>query len=260
MNRNEVVIVPLFNEERTLAGVLRRTRAHTDAPILVIDDGSTDRSATILAELQAEIPFLCSIRHATNEGYGSALMDGFAYVARRGFTYAVTMDCDEQHEPADIPRLFREIREKGVDILSGSRYLPGIGDDEAATPVDRRRINSIVTAEINAITNFGLTDAFCGFKAYLVGSLDKLELSETGYGFPLQLWLQAWAHGLTVAETAVARIYKANFERRFGGGLDDSATRLAYYREVIRCELEKLKTGRSQHQDRAGTGYKDAEA
>lgn len=241
MNGAEVVIVPLYDEEQSVAGVLRRTRESTDAPILVVDDGSQDGSARLLADLQREIPLLCSIRHATNEGYGSALMDGFAYVARRGFAYAVTMDCDEQHEPAEIPRLFREIREARVDVLSGSRYLEGARAAEAPPPADRRAINALITKEINRITGYGITDAFCGFKAYRVDKLPNLRLSEAGYAFPLQFWLQAWRYGLTVAETPVARIYKANFARCFGGGLDDSATRLAYYHEVIRRELGRIR-------------------
>lgn len=250
--REDVIIIPLYNEERSVAGVLRRTRRMTGAPILVVDDGSEDGSVRILAGLQEEIPLLCAIRHAGNEGYGSALIDGFDYVARHGFRYAVTMDCDEQHEPGDIPRLLREIRKKGVDILSGSRYALGAEAGEAPAPAERRAINEIITAEINAITGYGLTDAFCGFKAYRLDRLQELRLSETGYGFPLQFWLQAWARGLTVAETPVARIYKANFERRFGGGLDDGSTRLAHYRDVVKRELESIRDESGQRRDQAG--------
>jgi dolichol-phosphate mannosyltransferase len=95
-----------------------------------------------------------------------------------------------------------------------------------------------VTEEVNAITGFGLTDAFCGFKAYSVKALKLLELRESGYSMPLQLWIQARFFGLRVVERAVSRIYD-DPTRRFGGGLDDPDTRLAYYLETIAKERER---------------------
>ena len=77
-----------------------------------------------------------------------------------------------------------------MDIVSGSRYLrrfPGDSDP----PEQRRRINQVITEEVNRRLGLSLTDAFCGFKAYRVPALAKIELTETGYAMPLELWVRA---------------------------------------------------------------------
>ncbi len=89
-----------------------------------------------------------------------------------------------------------------MDIVSGSRYLrrfPGDSDP----PEQRRRINQIITEEVNRRLGLKLTDAFCGFKAYSVPALAKIELTETGYAMPLELWVRAAQLGLRIVELPV---------------------------------------------------------
>jgi dolichol-phosphate mannosyltransferase len=118
-----------------------------------------------------------------------------------------------------------------VDIVSGSRYLKQYpGDSEP--PAQRRWINQLVTAEINRRLGFNITDAFCGFKAYRIDALRRLNLREAGYAMPLELWVQAALHKLTVMELPVPLIY-LDEKRSFGGVLDDAATRLEYYHLVL---------------------------
>src|SRR5205807_7493022 len=92
--------------------------------------------------------------------------------------------------------------------------------------------NQIITQELNELLGLNLTDAFCGFKAYRREALAQLHITETGWGMPLQLWVQAAHAGLRVKEIGVPRLY-LDPNRAFGGVLDDSDRRLAYYREVI---------------------------
>ena len=230
-----VVIIPVYNEEETLAQVLTEVRRHTAAPILVVNDGSTDGSARIL---QRSLPGIEVITHALNEGYGQSLIDGFAYAIREGFDVAVTIDCDLQHEPRLIPR-FLEVA-PSFDIVSGSRYHPDAPGAQDPAPPDRQRINAEVTRIINDLTGYRLTDAWCGFKAYRVAGLARMSLDERSYGLPLQVWLQAARLGLTVTEIPVPRIYK-NPDRRFWGGLDDPAARRTYYLSIIDREVSRWR-------------------
>ncbi len=234
--RRVLVVIPLFNEEGTLAEVLAQVRvAAREAAILVVNDGSTDRSAAILEAEQARDPRLAVITRPENQGYGQSLIDGFAYALGRGYDAVVTIDCDAQHEPREIPQLLAALEE--ADIVSGSRYLdPEQGGDPA--PPDRLAINQETTARLRELTGYPITDAWCGFKAYRVTALRRLELTEPGYGMPLQVWIQAARHGLRVKELPVPRIYK-NPERRFWGGLDDAATRRRYYHDVLEEELAR---------------------
>ena len=227
--------MPLYNEEDTLAQVLAEVRRHTDAQILVVNDGSTDRSAEILGGRGRGIDV---ITHGQNEGYGQSLIDGFRYAVEHEFDAAVTIDCDLQHEPRMIPRFLEESGR--VDIVSGSRYHPDAPGVQDPAPPDRQRINAEVTRIINTLTGYRLTDAWCGFKAYRVAGLARMSLDERSYGLPLQVWLQAARLGLTVTEIPVPRIYK-NPARRFWGGLDDPETRMTYYLSIIDREVSRWR-------------------
>ncbi|MBI3975761.1 MAG: glycosyltransferase family 2 protein [Armatimonadetes bacterium] len=231
-----LILIPLFNEETTVAGVLTEVRrAAPQADILVVNDGSTDRSGPILEAEAARDPRLRVITHPDNLGYGQALIDGFAEAVARGYDAVVTIDCDAQHEPGQIPPFLESLAH--ADIVSGSRYLdPASGGDVA--PADRLAINRETTARLREVTGYLLTDAWCGFKAYRIEALRRMHLTEPGYGLPLQVWVQAARLGLRVQELPVPRIYK-NPERRFWGGLDDADERRRYYRDVLERELAR---------------------
>ena len=100
------------------------------------------------------------------------------------------------------------------------------------TPADRRYINETITRELNDRLGLHLTDAFCGFKAYRRDALAQLRVTETGWGMPLQVWVQAARLGFRVKEIGVPRLY-LDPNRAFGGVLNDATERLAYYRRVI---------------------------
>lgn len=229
-----LIAIPVYNEQKFVASVLEKVRSHAEH-ILVIDDGSTDATPQLLANFPVEV-----IRHSTNRGYGHSLMDAFRWAAVDGFDWIITMDCDEQHEPASIPAFLRAARESRADVISGSRYLIPIEQQEAvgSPPPERRGVNTIITDELNTRLGLSLTDAFCGFKAYRVAALAGLTLDEQGYAFPLQFWVQAVAAGLRIQEIPVKLIYN-DMTRSFGGPLDDRDVRLAHYRRVLHCELKR---------------------
>src|SRR5436190_5943209 len=216
--------IPVYNEERHLEAVLAEVRRYSPN-ILVVNDGSKDRTAELLTR-QRDIQV---ITHAHNRGYGAALRSAFAHAVEQGVEVLVTMDCDGQHEPSRIPVLLESIH--NADIVSGSRYLRDFRQDTAA-PEDRRRINHIITTELNEALGLKLTDAFCGFKAYRGSALPRLHITENGWGMPLQLWVQAAYAGLRIKEIGVPRVY-LDPNRAFGGMLNDAGERLAYYRKVI---------------------------
>lgn len=232
-----LVALPVYNESRYVSGVLDQVLRYC-REVLVVDDGSTDGTAEILAS-RGDVRI---VTHPENRGYGAALLTAFDYAVQNGFEKLVTIDCDGQHEPMRIPSFF-EACQGDVDIVSGSRYLQQFAGD-SQPPEQRRRINEQVTAELNRRLGLNLTDAFCGFKCYRVASLSRMSLTEAGYAMPLEVWVQAAHAGLKIIELPVPLIY-LDEKRSFGGVLDDAQTRLEYYHLTLDRAIAAVHTAGS---------------
>lgn len=221
--------LPVYNEAGHVKEVLDEVVKYA-TDVLVVDDGSTDGTRDLLKQ-RDDVDL---IFHEKNIGYGAALRTAFDYAIFHNYDVIVTIDCDGQHEPQRIKQFAKGCQEG--DIISGSRYLDRVENIEDA-PADRRKINQTITASLNKILGLDLTDAFCGFKAYCTRALAELDLTETGYAMPLELWVQAAHHGLAIVEKPVPLIY-LDEDRSFGGNLDSASTRLDYYQNVI-CRAMK---------------------
>ncbi len=230
--------IPVYNEVTHVRNVLAATRRYSP-DILIVNDGSTDGTAGLL-DRETDI---LRIDHPRNRGYGAAIASAFHFAIAQRYDILVTMDCDGQHEPSRIPVLLEALHD--CDIVSGSRYLRDFRQDTPA-PTDRRSINATITKELNARHGLTLTDAFCGFKAYGSHALERLRITESGWGMPLQLWVQAARQKLRIREIAVPRIY-LDPTRAFGGVLNDPGERLAYYRSVLAAaESDVLPAGEAR--------------
>jgi dolichol-phosphate mannosyltransferase len=234
--------LPVYNEAAYVHSVLDGATSYSD-DVLVVDDGSTDGTAEVLAR-RDDIQVMT---HQRNSGYGAALRSAFQFAVREGYDVLVTIDCDGQHQPQMIPRFVDAVG--GADVVSGSRYLRSFPGD-SAPPEQRRRINRIITDEVNRRLGLSLTDAFCGFKAYRVAALEGLELSEDGYAMPLEFWVRAAQRRLRIVELAVPLIY-LDEARSFGGSLDDGGARLKVYCEVLDRAIARRSTDRSSERPAA---------
>ena len=232
--RRILTALPVFNEQSHVADVLPQVRSFSDA-VLVVNDGSTDGTLDELAKIDG----IEVVSHPVNFGYGAGLKTAFHHALRHGYDGLVTIDCDGQHQPRLIPELAAALWPAGadpVDVVSGSRYLE-VFDGDSVPPADRRKINVEITDRLNELFGLGLTDSFCGFKAYSRQALEALKgISEYGYAQPLQTWVHAVDAGLRIVEFPVPLVYLEE-ERSFGGSLDDAERRRAYYHHVLTREM-----------------------
>lgn len=114
-----LVIIPAYNEEKNIGAVLRGLQAtKIPADILVVNDGSSDKTALVAQENGATI-----ISLITNLGYGGAMQTGFKYAVEKGYKYVVQFDADGQHDPLDAVNILQELKTGGYDIVIGSRFL-----------------------------------------------------------------------------------------------------------------------------------------
>jgi dolichol-phosphate mannosyltransferase len=226
-----LIAVPVFNESKYVDAVLRAVHRYSDN-ILVVNDGSTDGTTEILEKHT----YIQVVSHEVNAGYGQSLINAFNFACENGFDWIITIDCDYQHEPSYIPHFYFEIEKDDVDIISGSRYLRRMKWASTTAPADRIAINRKITDVLNRNLTLGLTDAFCGFKAYRTKAIFRLKLTERGYGLPLQLWIRASQAELRIREIPVPLIYH-DPKRNFCGIFEDPQKRLGYYIRIIEREL-----------------------
>jgi glycosyltransferase involved in cell wall biosynthesis len=114
-----LIIVPAFNEEASVASVVHEIRqVQSGAPILVIDDCSSDATAILAREAGAEV-----LRLPHHLGLGGAVQAGYKLAFELGFDYVIRIDGDGQHDPRDIPSVLSALRASGCEMVIGSRYL-----------------------------------------------------------------------------------------------------------------------------------------
>ena len=226
-----LVAIPVFNERRYINDIIAQT-AKCAENILIVNDGSDDGTEKLLKNKKT----IKVITHEKNLGYGQSIIDSFDYALTQKYDWIITMDCDYQHQPSHLPCFFAALEQNNADIISGSRYLSPEFQSHTPPPPNRAKINKEITNILNTSLNLNITDAFCGFKAYRVESLKKLNLTEKGYALPLQLWIQAANAELKFCEIPVPLIYH-DPSRNFAGPLSSDSVRLEYYLNVIDREL-----------------------
>ncbi|HVX05452.1 MAG TPA: glycosyltransferase family 2 protein [Rhodanobacteraceae bacterium] len=166
------VIVPCLNEALAIRGLLEGVLAHC-RDVIVIDDGSTDDTAAIVAQMPVTL-----IRHPERRGKGEALRAGFREALKRGATGVLTMDGDGQHDPADIPRILAAARQFPDAMIIGARML-----ERERQPAGRRRANDFADWGISWGCGRPVADTQSGQRWYPHAAL---ELAEPGSG-PVQL-------------------------------------------------------------------------
>lgn len=153
-----LVIIPAFNEAAAIQDVLHRVRAtNPSLAVVVVDDGSTDATATISRNAGARV-----LRLPFNMGYGVALQTGYKYALREGYDCVVQLDGDGQHEPADIPALLQVIERGDADVAIGSRF---IGSSSYRPTLVRRLGMRLFSFLAFVLTGVRFSDATSGFQA-----------------------------------------------------------------------------------------------
>ena len=167
------VILPAYEEEVSIGSIVLLTKLYADK-VIVIDDGSTDRTAEIARKAGAEV-----IVHEKNSGKGTALKTGFEAAVKMGADVIVTMDSDAQHNPADIPKLATPIIKGEADMVNGSRYING---SDKNTPAYRRVGQAVLDKATNLNSGLHITDSQSGFRAFAASVVDIFRFAAQWYG------------------------------------------------------------------------------
>jgi glycosyltransferase involved in cell wall biosynthesis len=195
-------ILPAYNEAAVIRSVVTELddalqRADFDYQIVVVDDASKDDTAK-----QAAVREVYIIRHIINVGTGGATATGLSYAQQHGYTIAVTMDADGQHNPADALAGVQLMLEHEADLLIGSRLIDTHGMSNVKVLGNRGL--SFITYMIFGVN---ITDSQSGMRIFSKLALDKLKWKTSGYEFCSEMLWRARQQGLTIKEYPIKAVY-----------------------------------------------------
>lgn len=190
-----IAVIPAFNEETTIAGVLEGARSFVDE-IIVVNDGSSDRTEEIARAAGVEV-----VTHVINRGLGAAIGTGFAAAKLRDADLVITLDADGQHDVAEIP-LFIDAARSGADVIIGSRMLTRMG-----MPFIRQIAQVIGNLVTFLLFGAWVTDSQSGFRAFTRHALSKIEIRTNRMEVSSELIAEAKRHNLLLKEVPIRAIY-----------------------------------------------------
>lgn len=206
------VIVCALDEAPSVAGVIGAVPS-TIGPlrthVLVVDDGSKDRTAEVATNAGATL-----LRHPTNMGHGRSIRDGIAWAAEHGATYLVLLDADGQHDPAEMPAVLGPVVDDRADLVVGSRLL----GRAVETPPFRRIGIAFFSVTTRLLFGIRLSDSSNGYRAMRVADATAMELACEKHA-PAEMNLAASLHGLRVMEVPVTVHPRLHGNSRMGGDL-----------------------------------------
>jgi glycosyltransferase involved in cell wall biosynthesis len=190
------IIIPAFNEEKNIQGLLEKLTFHSKDDIVVVDDGSSDGTTGIVTRFGATL-----LQHETNRGKGMAHRTGFAYAVRMHYDGVITMDADGQHAPGEVEYFLKEANR--ADILVGTRRM-----SLANMPLLRYLTNKVTSLVVSLIASQRVFDSQSGFRYLSIDVLRRVPLRTTRFQTESEILIKAGRMGFTIAAIPISTIYR----------------------------------------------------
>lgn len=194
-NKQIVVVIPAYNESIHIQDVIVRSLVYL--PVLVVDDGSKDRTADLAEQAGASV-----IRQSPNQGKGAALRAGFTWAINNQFDYVITIDADGQHKPEELPKFMAKIDGGPIDLLAGARNFRNM-------PFRRRIANMIGRIIFSAAIGQNIQDNQTGYRLVSKRLMEKmLDSTESGFEFEVEMITTCLKHGWILDWVPIETIYR----------------------------------------------------
>jgi len=199
---NCCVIVPTYNNASVISPVLTKLKSYTNN-IIVVNDGSTDNTLSVLANCGVQI-----VSYAKNRGKGIALQQGFSYAISKGFKYAITIDSDGQHNPDDLILFLNKIEEGSRAIILGARNM-----EQEGVPAKSSFGNKFSNFWFWFETGYKVPDTQTGYRCYPLKYVANKKYFTNKYEFEIEVMVRGVWSGLSIESVPVSVYYAPKEER-----------------------------------------------
>jgi glycosyltransferase involved in cell wall biosynthesis len=190
------VMIPVYNEEGTILQIIERVKkAPFDKEIIVVDDGSGDRTGDLLQQNRGEVILLA---HERNRGKGASIRTAIPYVTG---DVVVIQDADLEYDPSEYPRLISPILEGKADVVYGSRFFGGA---HRVLYFWHALGNWFITNLSNAFTNLNLSDMETGYKVFRAEVLKRINIKSNRFGFEPEITAKVAKMGCRIFEVPIS--------------------------------------------------------
>jgi glycosyltransferase involved in cell wall biosynthesis len=190
------VLIPSYNEESEIAKLIHELQRFS-LDIVIVDDGSQDRTAAIAESCGAKV-----LRNIRNMGKGATLSRGFDYILNNGYDAVITMDGDGQHRPEDLPEFLAAAEPGDAGILIGNRML-----DTKNMPFIRVVTNKFMSWLISRIANQKIHDTQCGYRLIKAEVLKKIKIETANFEAESEILIKASEAGFKIRSVPVETVY-----------------------------------------------------
>ncbi len=199
MKMNNVwAVIPAYNEEKNILGVISKTKNYV-GKVIVVDDGSRDETKSSAESCGAIV-----IRHIVNLGKGAALKTGCDFAAEKGAKFIITLDADAQHNPDDIPRFIEKLAK--CDVVFSYRKLSG------KMPLVLRFGNWFISKVVKALYGVNLVDTQCGFRAFSTPAYKKIRWNASDYSMESEMISRTGKQKLKYVQIPIETIYSDKYK------------------------------------------------
>jgi glycosyltransferase involved in cell wall biosynthesis len=199
-NRNIFIVIPVFNEEKTI-GKLAENLSKIGYTVVIVNDGSLDKTYEIAMKCRLKYPEnIFVLNHVINRGVGVALNTGMSFSVLKGAKDVVTFDGDGQHDIEDIPNVVKPLKENNAEVVNGARTLEDM-------PFTKNFANSIMNFLTYIFYGVKVKDSQTGFKGFKSEIIPKINIISSGYGAISEFLREIHKNNLKFEEVNIKTIY-----------------------------------------------------